>query len=83
MHQELCAILREHESRANTTPSEFVSLQEQFTDKLTSILTSFAQMFTVITGVPCRACIKIIPSEQLSKADIPIEEVIVVAMAER
>lgn len=80
-HQELCTILHDHEKRPTISAQEFAMLQEQLTDKLTSILTSFAQMFTIITGVPCRSCVKIIPAEQLSNTNIPLEDVIVVTMA--
>ena len=80
-HQELCAVLRDTEHRLSSQAADLAIIQEQFTDKLTSILTSFAQMFTIITGVPCRSSVKIIPSEQLSNSSIPLEDLIVVTMA--
>ena len=80
-YQDLCALLREYDTHASLSETDVRTLQKAFNDHLTQLLTAFAQTFTIITGVPCRACIKIIPSEQLTGANTDLEDVVVVALA--
>jgi len=79
--QHLSRLLHSIEEQSEITDDELEVFKYSFSTGLQEILSAFARCFGLITGLPCRACIKVIPAEDLETTDMRLEDIVVVTLA--